>query len=336
MKNSATKHNLGSILTICMVMLPKHEPYVKANIRLIKRKNYAQDLKLILIRNTSDVCTSGFTQLDDDIIDIQYLNGYRQNVLSETDGLASYQHGMAINLGLQHIHTRYLLVLDPDFYILRDNWAEAVLSHMKTKKLSFFGAPWHPKWYNKWRDFPCAHCLFIDLNRVQPIHLDFLPHFQKTAIDQPSKTTASLHHRCEILYSNVALQIKERLEHPGLLPFFARGVYYFTIHCKNIGKSKDTGYWLKHQFGGSSTYKNEQLTPVIDETQDFPHIPHMQSSIGKLIEHLIPSRISYLPTIQYQDKSHPDYLNKESKTWERFIWKNRIFGVHKRLSMMGS
>jgi hypothetical protein len=319
-----------------MVMLPKHEPYVKANIRLIKRKNNAQDLKLILIRNTLEVSPSTFTSFYDDIIDIQHVGGYPQTILPDTDGIASYHHAMAINLGLQHINTRYLLVLDPDFYILRDNWIELVLSYMKTMELSFFGAPWHPKWYHKWRDFPCAHCLFIDLSRVQALHLDFLPGILRSTKDKPYNKKTSLHRQIGSLYGNFALLIKNKIEQPGFLQFFGKLAYYFLIHRKNIGQSRDTGYWLKHHYGGSSTHKNEQLIPIIDENQDFAHIPHMRTGIGHSIEHLIPPRFSYLPNIQSYNKSNLNSQNGDSETWERFDWKNKLFGIHKRLTMTAS
>ena len=51
------------------------------------------------------------------------------------------------------ILTNYLLVLDPDFFILQNDWIKNITEFMETDDIDFFGSPWHPKWYTKYRDF---------------------------------------------------------------------------------------------------------------------------------------------------------------------------------------
>lgn len=87
----------------------------------------------------------------------------------------SYHHSLGLTLALPYVTTQYLLVLDPDFYICRPNWISFVLGTMDQKGLSFFGATWSPAIPSKYQNFPCVHCLFVDLERVPAAALDFTP-----------------------------------------------------------------------------------------------------------------------------------------------------------------
>ena len=46
---------------------------------------------------------------------------------------------------------------------------------MDEKNLSLYGTPWHPKWFTKFRYFPCSHCLFVNLTLIDLNLLDFRP-----------------------------------------------------------------------------------------------------------------------------------------------------------------
>src|SRR3989338_9592648 len=43
-------------------------------------------------------------------------------------GKGSYHHAMALHKGLLRVKGRFLLVLDPDFYITKKNWMDMALS----------------------------------------------------------------------------------------------------------------------------------------------------------------------------------------------------------------
>ncbi|MFC1453450.1 hypothetical protein ACFLSJ_08930 [Verrucomicrobiota bacterium] len=107
---------------------------------------------------------------------------------------ASYHHGRALNHALEHVRTRFALVMDPDFYIVRPGWADTVPQHMEDRGLCFFGVPWHPKFYTKYRYFPCAHCMFVDLVRAPRESLDFRPSYED---EQPeAEGWGPLHDAC--------------------------------------------------------------------------------------------------------------------------------------------
>jgi len=78
----------------------------------------------------------------------------------------NFQHTIALHKCFEFVTTRFLLVLDPDFYLVRPQWVDAVTRHMLSHDLAFFGVPWHPRFSDKYRYFPAVHCFFVDLDRV--------------------------------------------------------------------------------------------------------------------------------------------------------------------------
>ncbi len=92
---------------------------------------------------------------------------------------ASFHHGWGLNIGIKYCNTNFIIILDPDFFIIRKNWIQRVLIHMEEVNKSFFGATWTPRYADylktKWNDFPCTHFNCIDLRNVELTMLDFLP-----------------------------------------------------------------------------------------------------------------------------------------------------------------
>lgn len=88
---------------------------------------------------------------------------------------ASYQHATAINFLLPKVTTRFVLILDPDFFIVPS--LGSVIGYMLENQLSVLGAPYHPKSKKHYKYFPTAFCMFLDLERVDRKKLDFTPGF---------------------------------------------------------------------------------------------------------------------------------------------------------------
>ena len=154
-------------LTICSVSF-RSKRYLELNWELVKNLNPNQQLTWIVIENTPPESSDR-------------LNIHSTHFLvSEGYGLdtsqlwpASYHHGIALNRALSLVNTRFALLLDPDFYVVRKSWITEVLEHVEENRLAFFGVPYHPKWHLKYRYFPCAHCMFIDLAKINKDSLDF-------------------------------------------------------------------------------------------------------------------------------------------------------------------
>lgn len=160
-------------LTICTVNY-KTEAILGLNKRLLLQLNSSVDITWLVVNNTRyDEERSSRPLLDTYFTELPCV-ARPKNIY----GMDSYHHGFGLNSCLEHVHTRYMLVLDPDFFILMNDAILHVLLHMNKHGLAFFGAPWHPKYIKKYRDFPCPHCLFIDTDIAKVESLDFAPKYE--------------------------------------------------------------------------------------------------------------------------------------------------------------
>lgn len=87
---------------------------------------------------------------------------------------ASYHHALALNSALSRLTSRFVLFLDPDFFIVPA--LGELLDYMVRRELAFFGAPYaidpaRPRL----QGFPCAFCMLVDASRVDVRGFDFLP-----------------------------------------------------------------------------------------------------------------------------------------------------------------
>jgi len=110
---------------------------------------------------------------------IKVVEGFEKREIQQ----ASYQHGSALNALLPHIQSNFLIVMDPDFFVIENDWLNKSLDYMLQKNLTMFGSTWHDKWQKtakpsfgrKWNDFPNCHFLIINLDRIDRHRLDFRP-----------------------------------------------------------------------------------------------------------------------------------------------------------------
>lgn len=99
----------------------------------------------------------------------------------------SLHHAAGLQKGLEAVRTRYLLVLDPDFFPVTRGWAKTLLASMKSRGLAVLGAEWEPGDFTKPKGVPAPHFLLVDTVRVPKKQLDFTPDPERTARVQPLK-----------------------------------------------------------------------------------------------------------------------------------------------------
>ena len=162
------------ILTILIVGGPGDEELLRKNLLSIQNRNDWNDYVVHVLDNG---LSHGHDPIRLEFPNVQVHHGCPHDPKKPNACRGSYQHAGALNQFLvnHEILTPYLLILDPDFFILRENWIRTVTSHMSQKGLAFWGAPWHPKWYSKHRYFPCVHCFFFFTWQVDCQRLDFTP-----------------------------------------------------------------------------------------------------------------------------------------------------------------
>jgi hypothetical protein len=245
----------------------------------------------------------------------------------------SFHHGVGLNKSLSHIKTRFGLFLDPDFFIVfGKDWINSIVNHMLQNDLSFFGPPWHPKWYIKYRYFPCPHCLFIDLKKVPIESLDFTPDY---GINDFSKS--------KNLKRSERGSVKENMTSApshgnGLRPIkgFYRLMKKMSIgkRKRSIGRSRDTGFKIYWRYGHNPKVKHNGPIPVYKPYSNPSTERFIVSPLNRFIELFLPDRLTYRPKRShlYSRKGFKElgYPDIDGLGWEEFLWKGKPFGFHLR------
>lgn len=311
----------GHELTVCTVSFHSRE-YLELNLALTRSLNPSAPIAWLVIENTPHGADG---RLDEESNGFVVAEGVDASQTGKYGG--SYHHGAALDKALLHINTRFALVLDPDFFIIRPGWAADVIEHMMANDLAFFGVPWHPRWYRKPRYFPCVHCMFIDMDQVAKEDITFLPDL----LNNPRPFTSGTWRN----YMDV------RNQGQGLRAFWAIARLPWRTLAEDlrqrllIGSSRDTGHHLHRKYGKQSRIRHEQVKPVF-RPQQAGFIPEDVSplQISKIVESLLPDRFSYVPKrkhyyseIGFRELTGVDVA---SLGWEEFTWQDKPFGFHVR------
>jgi hypothetical protein len=211
----------------------------------------------------------------------------------------NFQHTLALHKCFDFVTTRFLLVLDPDFYIVRPNWVRTVTEHMQRHALAFLGVPWHPRFSDKYRYFPAVHCFFVDLDRIDIKELDFRP-MRSDSRETPSVARSSW------LTRKLGLDARRK---------------DFT----------DTGTRLYHRFAHGTGARYECALPVFRLPDD---APIRRSWRIRLLERFLPDDLCYLPKRRdsYADSGLRElgFLACAPRDWEEFMWASAPLGFHVR------
>lgn len=289
---------MQSDVTIVTVAGPSDAPYLHANFALMERMMDHDNKHLVVIDNNKTASGSGLENLRN--FGVEILDGVAQDTSLPIRYRASYQHAAALGQFIQtyRLKTRYVLIMDPDFYVITQNWIRRIQNHMTTHNLAFFGAPWHPQWYNKYRYFPCVHHLWIDTQAIDVATLDFTPD-----LTEPAITASAL----------------PSLLHPPLRPL-AR----LTINRLAISQARDTGYRIHRQYHASPCHAAEILQPVALPNQKDRRWEHFFLPDRLCYQ---PKRPDYVASTNFSAHGLPDL---RMLGWEEFLWQGAPFGFHLR------
>ena len=290
----------GPQITLVTVVIEKHYPYIQDQLDLIDALNPGADFKLLVIDNAIHA-TAGLSCADPRV---ELVPGFDPASLP-LEGRGSYHHALALNKAARLVRTRYMLVMDPDFFVIRPGWIGACLSQAKARGLGFFGAPWHYVSYRKWRYFPCVHFLLVDLEKASAAELDFTP-----AIVEDRRW----------LNSAAARWLKGRL--PGL--------YNRSL----IESRRDTGWRLRRLRGRGGS---EALQPVLSIERELRTPKHLRHERGRSFERMLPRRWSFLPApgSYLEPEAVPEFQRDEYARLkpEMFAWQGEAFAFHMRRNM---
>ncbi len=300
-------------LTICTVSFG-HRPLVEANIQLVRELNPEVSVRWIIVENGTEGMNSRFEfgEFPDGVVLSGDANTF-QGIAS-----ASYHHASGLNKAVQEATTRFVLVLDPDFYITRNMWVSEVLTYMKSNSIGFFGVPYNPKRYMKYRYFPCIHAMFIDLERVKKQELDFSPRYDQTRLLVGRKKS-----------------MEQGVRSAGLPKGFTHLKKWAKVWIKRggiIGSSRDTGYGVYEKFSCADETEYQCVQPVFKYMESDINPKYVASVFNRLVEKFLPEKWCYIPKRKdyftkrgFKESGYPDVLGRG---WDEFMWKGTPFGFH--------
>lgn len=302
-------------LTICTVSYG-HKSLIEANIDFVKKMNSGISVSWVIVENTPDGKEGGLAIGENG--NIRVIKGIPNNF--RIVGSASYHHASGLNMAIKEVKTAYVLVLDPDFYIVKNNWAQEVMEHMKKKNLAFFGAPYNPKRYMKYRGFPCIHCIFIDLTKVEKEKLDFSPQYNQEVLlkNKEMAQVKKAEQKNKILYD--------------LLSNFKKQVRIIIKRGAIVGSSRDTGYRFYQDYSGNPALTSECVIPVFKLGLSKVKPAYLNSRVNLFFEKFLPENLSYIPkkSSYYTTRGFGDlrYTDLFSRGWDEFVWRGAPFGFH--------
>lgn len=219
-------------------------------------------------------------------------------------------HTLALHKCFDYVKTRFALILDPDFYIVRPDWIDAVTQHMLRQELAFFGVPWHPRFASKYRYFPAVHCFFVDRSRVTLDKLDFRPPKQGTGVTPANGGVPTS-------------RLLDKDKPASVVNWLGLGARRKTF--------TDTGTRVYQSFVSDPSIRYECALPVFRLPEDAPVSRAWRS---RLLEQFLPDHLCYLPKRRNSYTSgglrELGYLKDAPPDWEEFMWQGAPLGFHVR------
>jgi hypothetical protein len=210
----------------------------------------------------------------------------------------SYHHAAGIKAGLEFVSSRYVLLHDHDFFVIRPDWVRELLEYVEVHRLAFFGSVWHPRWSYQPRGFPSVHFMLIDLEQVPVSALDFTPDMTGDRLDA--------------VISAPHLPIPRALR--SLL---------------QVGRFRDTGWRVRDRFR-RSTLRFECLVPHWNLEVALDVAPWLH----RWLSPWLPDALNPLPrgssALTDQSFLRSDSVTGYERGWEEFFWRGAPFGVHLR------
>lgn len=299
-------------VTICTVCTDD-DILLEKNIEIIRNQNTSLKINWVIVLNKEQ--NEKFLNYEKYSDDILFVYGIPRDLI----GSIALHHAIGLNISKKYIKSKYVIFIDPDFFLLKKNIILEIFKYMDIKNLSLFGTPWHPKWFTKFRYFPCSHCLFVNLNLIDLKLLDFRP--IKIVWDKELSYLNTYNNKWSI-FSKVIIKIfsfNQKIENFISFMFFKRNENCFD------GDTSHRIYLLSKD----NIFKYGYFKPYFNITHDW--LVPIPWSINKYIELLLPEKLSYFPKknnyVKFKNKLG-DYIS--SLGYEAFFYENNCIGFHIR------
>jgi len=234
-----------------------------------------------------------------------------------------YHDGAATNALLSHVKTRFALILDYDFFAIRKNWITETLNYMKEHNVALLGAPYHPKYWTKFRYFPAKYFLLVDLEKIgnEFYEWDFRPQYTKEDVQ---KNEAARAHK-------MAHSARKHLSPSWFQRFIAA-----NKKRRYLGKSKDVCFYLYTRYYKNPKTPVECLVPAV-RYQDFVYhygVPRFVQPLLYAFEKLFPEKWTFVPKkkgyFTFTRFRNFGYYDALKEGLEEYFWQGKPFGFHLR------
>ena len=154
-----------------------------------------------------------------------------------------------MSIGIKESKAKYLLIIDPDFFVIKENWLKEQIDFMEQNNIDIISAPYHPvKDWIKPKNIPTVYFLLINSYKISKDQINFFPPLEK-----------EISNKKKIFQNKISFD------------FFIKFFIYFIgsiFGDKNrylIGSLGDTGYNLGNLKKDSNC---EFLSPAINKIRD--------------------------------------------------------------------
>lgn len=305
MLSNKEKKDILKDVTFLTVITQKHKELFLENIGLMLSQGILPFEYIVVNTNLNASVTklrgNRFKKFQEKCI-IRELSLYAALEIEKIDN-GSKEHAAALNLGLSQLRTKYVLIIDPDFFLFGETIFE-VVRKVKSGDV-YVGLPWSPRWYTKDRNSLTPHFLMLNWERVEAGEFKVGKlRKQKSRIEKSNRFRD--------------LKILKKM----LLRF-------------QIGKIRDTHFIGVDRPSKVSARATNQAFHVVRLGIDVKK--PKSSNFGFFLEKFLPSQISYLPrknsSLQIKDHS---LLNKLLDEGELIGFGDKILGLHLRMHGRGN
>lgn len=287
---------------------------LKLNLDLIHSLNRdeIQNIDFLLVDNSKCMPKDCMEFISSFGSNIKIIEGYDFDPNQPAPG--SSHHGKALNLAVSNSEKyEYLIVTEPDFYVLQSNWIRNFIQIMDDKNYPIFGAAAHPKNNQKIKDFPGPR-FFISNLHLFPIHkLDWTWGSDKIAETNSARSLS--------IINKVA-------------DYFPNGLRKIIHRRFNQQISVDTGIKIYEAFFKDYffNYKKIELLKCLVKTKEISS-GHISYSINKFLDIMLPKKYNLFHKTSYKIFNEINFSDS-FMSYERYVLNNNILvAFHRRGSV---
>jgi hypothetical protein len=289
-------------LTIITCAMKFHEPFLVAN--YIGLRNFSKSIRWIIVNNDDSALDLPREIQNDTKVEIQ-----KGPPLDTSYGPISIgvHHAKALEMATRQVLTSNVLILDPDFVILKWDLIMKHFTNLSTGKTFLVGTPWFPTWYRKIVFSLAPHLVFVKKNILNS-------GFEWYPINQIPRNLKSIDPDLSRARSDRSI-FKFKI---------FRFLLQFFYNRTKINSEYDT-------FGSSERLASHGhvsfLEPQLTKNQLARISPTLRYSLGRRFERLVPFKFRYLP---HSYSVAPFELSASTQHIEHWSVAGEIFGVHMR------